>query len=160
MKGQAPIFSHQADDWETPWTLFQPLHEEFQFTVDAAANASNHLLPNWYGPGSPIAEDALTISWENQRCWLNPPYSMLKQFVAKAALERTRGALTVMLIPSRTDTKCWHEHLWDASQLVPKWRDGVEGRFLKGRVKFIDPTGSSRNSAPFPSVIVVMRPTQ
>ena len=47
----------------------------------------------------------------------------------------------VMLIPSRTDTKYWHDYVMKADEI---W-------FIKGRLKFDDQKGS----APFPSAIVI-----
>ena len=60
--------------------------------------------------------------------------------------------MTVMLLPSRTDTKAFHAHVYDVSKWKP--RDGVEIRFIAGRLKF----SNSKNSAPFPSMIVIFRP--
>jgi site-specific DNA-methyltransferase (adenine-specific) len=48
----------------------------------------------------------------------------------------------VCLVPARTDTKWWHEYAIQH-----------EVRFVKGRLKF----GDAKNSAPFPSAVVVMR---
>lgn len=52
-----------------------------------------------------------------------------------------------MLIPARTDTKYFHEYIYKKAEI----------RFLKGRLKFLDETRKARNSAPFPSMIVVFR---
>jgi len=49
--------------------------------------------------------------------------------------------MVVALIPSRTDTKYWHEYVMKARHIL----------FVKGRIKF----GDGANSAPFPSVVVV-----
>lgn len=49
----------------------------------------------------------------------------------------------VCLVPARTDTKWWHDYAMKASEI----------RFVKGRLKF----GDSKNSAPFPSAIIVFR---
>tara|TARA_R100000700_G_C3127443_1_gene113994 strand:- start:234 stop:428 length:195 start_codon:yes stop_codon:yes gene_type:complete len=46
------------------------------------------------------------------------------------------------LIPSRTDTKYWHEFIFPNAHKI---------MFIKGRLKF----GGHQNSAPFPSAIVV-----
>jgi hypothetical protein len=94
----------------------------------------------------------LTVSWWFGRpVWCNPPYSLAKAFVAKAAAEQRLGVTSVLLIPARTDTRYFHEHIWDKALHRP--RPGVEVRFLKGRLKFVGAT----NSAPFPSMIVVFR---
>ena len=55
------------------------------------------------------------------------------------------GATVVCLVPSRTDTRWWHDFVVQGNNQVV---------FLKGRLKF----GDAKNSAPFPSAIVVMRP--
>lgn len=51
----------------------------------------------------------------------------------------------VCLVPSRTDTKWWHDYAMKADEI----------RFIKGRLKF----GNSKNSAPFPSAIIVFGKT-
>ncbi|MFJ7848150.1 hypothetical protein ACIQXR_04735 [Peribacillus sp. NPDC097224] len=45
------------------------------------------------------------------------------------------------LFPARTDTKWWHNYCMKG-----------EIRFVKGRLKF----GNNKNSAPFPSAIVIL----
>ena len=49
----------------------------------------------------------------------------------------------VMLLPARTDTKWFHEYIYGKAEI----------RFIKGRLKF----GDSKNSAPFPSMVVIFR---
>ena len=48
-----------------------------------------------------------------------------------------------MLLPARTDTRWFHDFIYEKAEI----------RFIKGRLKF----GSSTNSAPFPSMIVIYR---
>ena len=48
-----------------------------------------------------------------------------------------------MLIPSRTDTKAFHEYIYGKAEI----------RFIRGRLKF----GGSTNNAPFPSMVVIYR---
>ena len=152
----AVMFSSAKDEWRTPQAFFEALDAEFGFDLDAAATRENCWVENYLGPdrGRPDRLDALTASWVGLGpvCWLNPPYSKARAFIAKAACEARRGATVVALIPSRTDTRMWHEHVWDAEKHQP--RPGVEIRFVKGRLKF----GGSSNSAPFPSVVIVFRP--
>lgn len=99
--------------------------------------------------------EALDFIWGEWRrpVWCNPPYSrgLQGKFIAKAAAERRRGVTTVMLIPARTDTKAFHAHIYDASRWAA--REGVEIRFIPGRLKF----GGAANSAPFPSMVVIFR---
>ena len=148
----ALMFSSKLDEWETPQDVFDRLNDEFDFEVDLAASTDNHKCDHWWAKD----DDALVQTWHDgfSRGWLNPPYSrgLCAKFIAKAAAERLQGFLTVMLLPARTDTKAFHAYIYDAS----KWqaREGVEIRFLPGRLKF----GGSTNAAPFPSMVVVFRP--
>jgi hypothetical protein len=48
----------------------------------------------------------------------------------------------VCLVPARTDTRWWHDYAMRG-----------EVRLLPGRLRF----GDARNSAPFPSAVVVFR---
>lgn len=63
----------------------------------------------------------------------------------KAAEEQQNGTTTVMLVPSRTDTKWFHAYVYE--------KPGVSIQFVKGRLRF----GGSKNGAPFPSMIIVFR---
>ena len=56
--------------------------------------------------------------------------------------ELSKHNLVVMLLPARTDTRWFHDFIYNKAEI----------RFIKGRLKF----GNSKNSAPFPSMIVIM----
>ena len=132
------IFSSKTDLWETPQKLFDELNEEFAFTLDVCANSENTKCSVFYSP----EDDGLKQQWFG-RCWCNPPYSRnIGEWVKKAIESNT---LVVMLLPARTDTKWFHDCL----------RHG-EIRFIKGRLKF----GEAKNNAPFPSIIVIFRPSE
>lgn len=149
----AVMFSSAKDEWATPQDFFDRLNEEFQFDVDAAAAPENAKCRVWYGGQI----DALALeSWATvpSSIFVNPPYSKCLAFIAKARAESLKCHTVVCLVPSRTDTRWWHEHVWDSATHQP--RPGVEVRFVKGRLKF----GGSSNSAPFPSVVIVFRPPQ
>jgi hypothetical protein len=158
----ALMFSSKSDEWETPQDLYDQLHAEFNFDVDAAATAENTKCPSWYGPGGiygwecgidamlceagHVDEAQFVSVW----AWCNPPYSrgLQSRFIEAAARRRE----VVMLLPARTDTKAFHAHIWDGENRRP--RPGVEVRFIKGRLKF----GGCKDAAPFPSMVVVFRP--
>ena len=79
-----------------------------------------------------------------RRVWLNPPYSEIEKWVEKAFREtRADNTIVVLLIPSRTDTKYFHNFIYQRTEI----------RFVKGRLKF----GDSKTSAPFPSMLVIFR---
>ena len=154
-------FSTGKDDWQTPQDLYDALDAEFQFSVDAACDSKSCRCE--FGIAHDLGLDALTLDWYeysksfySQSFFLNPPYSRGKQykFVKKAKEEADKGCLVVCLLPARTDTKIFHEFIWDIETNAP--RKGVEVRFIKGRITF----QGAKDSAPFPSMIVIFRGAQ
>ena len=139
------------DTWTTPRDFFDKLNAEFDFGLDAAALQASTLVPdNWYGPDhpDPAARDALRIDWNhNSRgkpIWLNPPYGrVIKDWMRKASEVASGGGTVVCLVPARTDTSWWHDYCINAYEI----------RYIRGRLKF----GGQKNSAPFPSAVVVMK---
>lgn len=156
----ALMFSKASDEWSTPQDFYDALDAEFSFGIDAAATRDNRKCRGgYYGLDDggtfthPYFGDALASPWGLHAAhWLNPPYSQCRAFIAKAAEERRNGVLTVALVPARTDTRWFHDHLWDAD--THQCRPGIELRFIRGRLKF----GEAENGAPFPSMVVVFRP--
>lgn len=73
----------------------------------------------------------------------NPPYGRVIGDWVKKAYEESQqpDTLVVMLIPARTDTKWFHDYIYHKAEI----------RFIRGRLKF----GGSKNSAPFPSMVVI-----
>lgn len=125
MKNLKVHFSSLTDHYSTPQGVYDKLNEEFHFNDDPCPlNGAGGLDREWGGA-----------------TFCNPPYSEISSWVQKAYSESQKGKTVVLLIPSRTDTKWWHEHIMKAQEI----------RFIKGRLKF----GDSKNSAPFPSAIVI-----
>lgn len=138
------LFSSNSDEWETPQKLFDELDQEFHFVFDLAATSCNSKCGIKY---LNRAINSLTQDWTifSGYLWLNPPYSNITEWVKKAYEENLTGAKIVMLIPARTDTQYFHNWIYK--------NPNVEIRFLKGRLKF----SNSKNSAPFPSMLVIFR---
>lgn len=134
------LFSSKTDLWSTPQDFFDKLNEEFNFTLDPCATDSNHKCGKYFT----IDDDGLKQNWEGNIVFCNPPYGRkIYKWVEKCYNESKKQRTTVvMLIPARTDTKYFHEFIYHKAKDI---------RFIKGRLKF----GSSKNSAPFPSMIVV-----
>ncbi|CAK1244316.1 MULTISPECIES: DNA N-6-adenine-methyltransferase [Fructobacillus] len=136
------LFSSKKDDWETPTDLFEKLNKKFKFDLDACANDSNHKLSNYYSVGNSCLEH----DWQGN-VFMNPPYGRdMYSFIKKAYEEhlRDKNRFIVMLIPSRTDTKYWHEFIQDKAVV----------KFIRGRLKF-EVSGQPKDAAPFPSCLVV-----
>ena len=122
------VFSSASDHWSTPTDTYQALDAEFGFADDPCPLHSS--------------ADGLTRPWLSP-AFVNPPYSDIASWMAKAHAEWLLGKSAVLLVPSRTDTRWWHEYAMRASEI----------RFLRGRLKF----GGQKNSAPFPSCLVIFR---
>ena len=133
------LFSSARGDWRTPREVFRQLNAEFHFTCDVAASAQNHLCDSYFDE----AVDGLGQAWVGV-CYCNPPYGRaVGKWVAKAADSTKDGTTTVMLLPSRTDTKWFHDII------LPR---ASEIRFIPSRLYFDD---NPNGRAPFPSMIVV-----
>ena len=135
------LFTSRTEEWETPDYVFLALNKEFNFHLDVCATSENSKCKIYFDK----SVDGLKREWSPFRCWVNPPYGRdISKWMKKAFSESQRGALVVCLIPSRTDTKWWHDSVMKSSVI----------RFVSGRISF----GTSKNSAPFPSCIVIYYP--
>lgn len=139
------------DDWRTPTWLFDELHAEFDFTVDAAACAESAKLERYWC----LEDDGTVKSWAGERIWCNPPYGKATTlWVDKAIFSRHNTPLSVLLVPSRTDTHWFQRALDHVSEL----------RFIRGRVHFEQPPDMpkpppSLASRPvFASLLLIFRP--
>ena len=131
-------FSSKTDLWETPQEFFDKYDKIFNFETDVCANKENAKCGKFFTQ----EDDGLSQQWEGV-CWMNPPYGRdIGKWMKKAYESSLGGATVVCLVPSRTDTKWWHDYSMKG-----------EIEFIKGRLKF----GGSKNSAPFPSAVVVFK---
>ena len=134
------MFSSKTDLWETPQDLFDKLNNEFHFTLDVCATPENAKCEEFYTK----EQDGLKQPWKGT-VWCNPPYGrQIGEWVRRAFLASISGNTVVMLLPARTDTRWFHEYIYGKAEI----------RFIRGRLKF----GGSKNSAPFPSMVVVFMP--
>ncbi len=123
------LFTSASQHWATPKELYEALDAEFHFNDD---------------PCPLHGEGGLERRW-GSRTFMNPPYGReIRRWIADAYFQSLCNGITVVcLLPSRTDTKWWHDYVMKAEEI----------RFLRGRLKF----GDSKNSAPFPSAIVIFK---
>jgi len=134
---------NNTEKWETPDSLFQHIHQEFHFDLDACAEKNNAKLQNYISPET----DSLSTDWSSlgNTVWLNPPYGrQIKDWMRKAYTESLKGLCVVVLTFARTDTIWWHQYAMKAAEI----------RFIKGRVHFVREDGHS-GPATAPSAILV-----
>lgn len=98
--------------------------------------------------------DGLTIEWGKSN-FVNPPYDRIlkPKFIQKAFEEWKKGKTCVLLIPSATGTKQFHELILPHAEI----------RFLKGRIAFkgYNTKGeySTKNKGKHDSMIVIFKHT-
>lgn len=150
--------SKDLDELWTPRWFFEPLHKEFNFTLDACAlSAEAAKVSNFFCP----CDDGIAQPWIGQRVWLNPPYSALAAWLHKIHHEvvvARRCPLVVALLPAtRSEQPAWQS-------LIEPWRDGrspwpdltLETRFVAKRIAFEGPAADG-GTGKFPSVLVIWR---
>lgn len=137
------MFSSKTDQWSTPQDFFDKLNAEFHFTLDPCADEFNHKCSLYFTK----EQNGLLQSWGGFSVFCNPPYGReIGSWVEKAyKTNKKHGNLVVMLIPARTDTKWFHNYIYQ--------KPNVEIRFVRGRLKF----GDSKKDAPFPSMVVIYK---
>ena len=126
----------KSDKWATPPEMYEKLNEEFKFNYDPC--------PITWEEGD---VDGLTTEWGTST-FCNPPYSNVAKWVEKAHNEWKKGKKVVILINAITDTKAFHEFIYGKAEL----------RFIKGRVKFINPDSPDKVApSPKPSMLVIFK---
>lgn len=102
------------NDWQTPQWLYDKLNLEFKFDFDPCPLNAHF--------------DGLKIEW-GQSNFVNPPYDRILKplFIKKAFEEWHKGKTCVLLIPSATGTKVFHELILPYAEI----------RFIKGRISFL-----------------------
>ena len=131
-------FSSKTDLWYTPQDFFKKYDDVYKFETDVCATDDNAKCAKYYTEEM----DGLSQEWRGV-CWMNPPYGRtIGKWMKKAYESSLSGATVVCLVPARTDTNWWHDYAM---------KGDIE--FIRGRLKF----GGSKNSAPFPSAVVVFK---
>jgi len=171
-----PLKTSGYQHYVTPQDFFNCVNEVFEFQLDAAATSNSRKLSSYFGPDHDVEmlQDALALqaTWadayfrdtdETRRpiaIWLNPPYDQVSGFMERVHAEAYGDSTIVCLVPARTDTRWWHDHVMARADEV---------YLVRGRLKFERdddvphlyndvPKEPVAASAPFPSALVVYRP--
>ena len=145
-KSYAACMSSRDQTWQTPAALLATILSaagRTAFDLDPCSPSSDGPVPaleRWTE-----ADDGLVREWQGL-VFVNPPYSRaLPYWVAKCAQEANGGTVVIGLVPSRTDTRWWHDNVAGRADII----------MLRGRLKF----SGRKMSAPFPSALVVWNGT-
>ncbi len=144
------------DDWGTPRDLVSALHDEFHFTLDAAADETNHLFPCYFSP----EQNALAQDWQHHVAFCNPPFgdsygTNMTQWITKFADSAKDGATVVAPLPVGV-TAAWAHLMWETASEI---------RRIPWRVQYIHPVGcgceackqGKKGSNASDSIVVVWR---
>lgn len=141
------MFSSERQDWATPQHIFDELDKEFGFTLDPCCTELTAKCKTYYTP----KEDGLQQDWKGHNVFVNPPFGREQAAWIKKCYEESLkpNTLVVMLISARTDTRAFHQYIYLNAEL----------RFIKGRLKFVNPNSTTPKekwtAAPFPSMVVI-----
>jgi len=124
----AKLLSHKGNqDRRTPKALFDELDKEFHFQLDPCTSTSkpNNLgTPNYFLYPE---QDGLKEDWSKYKSvFVNPPFKDAYKWLKKSKEESEKGCTVVVLLPSKTETKWWHEFALKADEI----------RFVQRRVTF------------------------
>lgn len=133
------LMSSKSPEWATPLAFFEQLNREFSFTLDPCCTHSNAKCKLHYTK----EDDGLSKNWGGQVVFCNPPYGKELPKWVKKCYEESRHADIVLLIPARTDTRWFHDYIYNKAEI----------RFIKGRLKF----NEAKTAAPFPSMVVIYK---
>lgn len=124
-------------DWLTPPSILQALG---QFDLDPCAHPTQFYRTAVRMIAPPA--DGLSETWQG-RVWLNPPYGdPIERWMSRMAAHGNG----VALVPSRTDVESWFwPYVWEAATSV---------LFIRGRLHFHRPDGSTEGNAGHGSVLV------
>lgn len=129
------LLTSNTDERYTPFEVFQKLDKEFRFTLDPCCTYENKKCAKYYTK----QDDWLSKSWDWEVVFMNPPYG--REIWKRVKKASDTNGVVVCLLPARTDTKWFHDYIYKKAEI----------RFIKWRLKF----GNSKNSAPFPSMLVI-----
>ena len=151
----APFYTHAGNSsvnhtWRTPPALLDRLYAALgaPFDLDPCSPTTDRrTAPVRARVYFTEADNGLSLPWRG-KVFVNPPYGRaLRQWIAKAQTEVTerRAALVVALVPARTETLWWHNHI----------AGSADAFMLRGRLSFGNGT-----PAPFPSALVLWGATE
>ena len=126
------------DLWATPQWVFDYFNREFNFGLDAAANAINAKCENFLTQD----DDSLKLFWGNyldpkgsKTVWINPPYSYIGPWCKASASHALDGITTGLFVPNTPDAAWWPR---DASEIrLIMGYENPNGRNISGRIQFV-----------------------
>ena len=131
--------SSNSTEYGTPLDLYSKLNKIFKFELDPCASSD----PKYYLTMRNVTKemDGLKREWD-ANTFINPPFgrgidAWLYKMYSQATIHENNKY--VMLLPARVETK------WFQDSIMTIYRDDSVIYFLKGRLKFVNPTLNSKS---------------
>lgn len=110
-------FMSEKNNWETPQELFDALHAEFGFTLDAAASDDNHKLPRYYTAET----NGLVQDWGGNECSVTLPMEVrIPGFGLRSAGKKLKSRTPWLCFLSRRE-QIEHPSM-TSSTISPMWK--------------------------------------
>ena len=130
-------------EWATPQNFFDAASKRLgPFHIDLAAKAHNTKCVDYISPErDSLAQDVVWINNQHTTCWLNPPFSNIKDWIKKAyeQAQLNRRAKIVVLCRIAPSTKWWMNYVPRADEVLL-----IGGK----RVQFEPPPNTESSSNP------------
>lgn len=97
------ITKKKKQDWATPWVIFNSLHADYGFSVDACAGRRNAKLPRYWS----VIHDGLKQPWRGERVFCNPPFGAIADWLTRG-YEARDTAFSLFLVPANVETEWFH----------------------------------------------------
>jgi phage N-6-adenine-methyltransferase len=140
----------------TPLHLFQKWDQEFHFTTDPCADPNNYLGCKVYF--TKHTDGLANIDKWKGTVFINPPYNgkgTVERWInAAIQYNRLTNETVVMLLKATPGVRWFQDYVWDSHNHT--FRDGIQVRFLHGRINFTDIQGREMDPAPFDSMLLVI----
>jgi phage N-6-adenine-methyltransferase len=101
-------------DYRTPPDFLGAVERRFgKLSWDLAADDTNHVAPDWFGPASNC--NSLCKDWADfaggSLCFLNPPFNHIEPWAAKCREESEKGARILFLVPASVGSVWYANHV-------------------------------------------------
>jgi hypothetical protein len=111
----------------------------------------------WFDPcPHPWTVCGLSNVWGDGPTYVNPPFSDLLRWAARAHEAGARGETVVVLVPVRTSQPYWSRLAMSASDIAFWTGDKDHGGKIPRRVRFLRPDGTRQAGAPFDTALFLL----
>lgn len=143
MKKKLTIYKgKRSDEWGTPDWIFNPLNEQYKFTVDLAASKKNAKCKKYYSKEKSLFDNGKISSREVY--WLNPPFSLAKQFFYIVNLFSFNIRCVAIYKATNLETHTWQKVILNGASWVC---------FVTPRVNYVV-NGKETKEVPFGSALI------